>query len=77
MRVVVIASGELRRYLLDGQPERAVELASGATLADLADVLGAQPEDALLARRGRDILRDHSTLVDGDRVELFAPVGGG
>ena len=77
MRVVVAATGELRRYLLGGEPERDVELASGATLADLADALGALPDDALLARRGRDILREHSTLVDGDRVELFAPVGGG
>ena len=77
MRVVVAASGELRRYLLAGQPERAVELAADATLADLAAALGAEPEDALLARRGSDLLREHSRLADGDRVELFAPVGGG
>jgi sulfur carrier protein ThiS len=77
MHVVVAASGELRRYLLSGAPERTVELTSGATLADLADALGAHPDDALLARRGPDLLREHSALADGDRVELFAPVGGG
>ena len=77
MRVVVVASGDLRRVLLAGEPERMVELPGGATLADLASAVGAHPDDALLARRGRDILREHSPLVDGDRVELFAPVGGG
>ncbi len=77
MHVVVAAAGELRRYLLGGAPERAVHLAPGATLADLTAALGAEPEDALLARRGADVLREHSALADGDRVELFAPVGGG
>jgi sulfur carrier protein ThiS len=77
MQVVVAASGELRRYLLGGEAERAVELRPGATLADLAAAIGAEPEDAVLARRGRDVLREQSALADGDRVELFAPVGGG
>jgi sulfur carrier protein ThiS len=77
MRIVVCAFGDLRRHLLDGVPERAVELPPGATLADLTLALGAEPDDAILARRGADVLREHSALADGDRVELFAPVGGG
>jgi sulfur carrier protein ThiS len=77
MQVIVAASGELRRALLAGEPERRIELPADATLADLAAALGAHPDDALLARRGRDVLREHSRLADGDRVELFAPVGGG
>jgi sulfur carrier protein ThiS len=77
MRVLVTAYGELRRHLLGGEPERSVELCAGATLADLAGALGAGPDDAILARRGPDVLRDESHLAEGDRVELFAPVGGG
>lgn len=77
MRVVVAAYGDLRRYLLGGEPERGVELALGATLLDLAAALGAGPDDAILGRRGADVLRETSVLADGDRVELFAPVGGG
>lgn len=77
MRVLVMAYGDLRRHLLGGVPERSVELCAGATLADLASALGAGPDDAILARRGPDILRDESRLAEGDRVELFAPVGGG
>jgi sulfur carrier protein ThiS len=77
MRVVVAAYGDLRRYLLGGEPERGVDLADGATLLDLAAALGAGPDEALLARRGADLLRENSVLANGDRIELFAPVGGG
>lgn len=77
MRVVVAAYGDLRRYLLGGEPERGVDIADGATLLDLAAALGAGPDEALLARRGADVLRENSALANGDRIELFAPVGGG
>lgn len=77
MRVVVMAYGDLRRHLLGGEPERSVELSASATLADLVHTLGASPDEAVLARRGQDVLREESRLAEGDRVELFAPVGGG
>ena len=77
MRVTVEAYGELRRYLLAGEPQRDVELANGATLADLARALDAEPDDLPLARRGDAIIRDEAPLRDGDHIELFAPVGGG
>jgi sulfur carrier protein ThiS len=77
MRVVVSAHGDLRRHLLGGMAERSVDLQAGATLGDLTAALGAEPDDAVLARRGADVLRDHAALADGDHVELFAPIGGG
>ncbi|HEY7983643.1 MAG TPA: MoaD/ThiS family protein [Ktedonobacterales bacterium] len=77
MRVVVLAHGEARRYLLAGQPERAVDLPRGATLAELVTALGASPDDALLARRDGAVIREAAALAEGDRVELFLPVGGG
>lgn len=83
MRVTVEAFGELRRYLLGGAPEREVEMPTGATLADLARALDADPDDLPLVRRtasdGSDaaMLHEESELRDGDRIELFAPVGGG
>jgi sulfur carrier protein ThiS len=77
MRVVVLAHGETRRYLLSGQPERAVDLPPGATLAELMVALGASLDDALLARREGTVIRERAPLAEGDRVELFLPVGGG
>jgi len=83
MRVTVEAFGELRRYLLGGEPERVVELPEGATLADLARALDTDPDDLPLARRTLSdgsnpaMLHEESALHDGDRIELFAPVGGG
>jgi sulfur carrier protein ThiS len=77
MRVVVSAYGDLRRYLLGGMAERGVDLTVGATLADLVEALGGGADDAVLARRGADVLREDSPLGEGDHVELFAPIGGG
>lgn len=77
MRVVVSASGDLRRHLLGGSVERSVDLQAGATVGDLAQALGAGPDDALLARRGTVVLREDAALAEGDHIELFAPVGGG
>ncbi len=77
MRVTVAAYGELRRYLLGGQPERALDLPDGGTLVDLAHALDTDPDDMALDRRNGAVLRDDTPLREGDRIELFAPVGGG
>ncbi|WIG57620.1 MAG: hypothetical protein OJF49_000365 [Ktedonobacterales bacterium] len=77
MYVTVVAFGEPRRYLLGGQPERTVDLPDGATLADLAHALSADPDELPLVRRDNRVLREGIPLREGDRLELFAPVGGG
>lgn len=77
MRVTVTAFGDLRRYLLDGAPERTIELSEGATLTEVAEALGADPDELPLAHRGLEIVRETTPLHDGDQIELFAPVGGG
>ena len=78
MRVTVAAFGELRRHLLAGERERALELSEDATLADLARALAVDPEELPLARRSDGaILREDAALHDGDCIELFAPIGGG
>ncbi|HEY7781014.1 MAG TPA: MoaD/ThiS family protein [Ktedonobacterales bacterium] len=77
MRVHVATYGDLRRHLLAGAPERAIEVPTNATLGDLLAALGASPDDAILARRAAGIVREDDALADGDQVELFAPVGGG
>ncbi len=77
MRVTVAAFGDLRRHLLGGQPERELELPEGAALADVARALDADPDELPLARRDGTMLREGEPLRDGDRVELFAPIGGG
>jgi sulfur carrier protein ThiS len=77
MRVTVAAYGELRRHLLAGRPQHELELPAGATLADVASALGVEPEELALARRGDSLLKEGVPLAEGDRIELFAPVGGG
>lgn len=50
---------------------------AGATVSDLADLLGIDPKDAkLIFINGRKGDLD-SILHEGDRVGLFPPVGGG
>ncbi|HEX6799778.1 MAG TPA: MoaD/ThiS family protein [Ktedonobacterales bacterium] len=78
MRVTVSAFGDLRRHLLGGQPERELELPEGAVLADIARALDADPDELPLARYADGaVLREGDSLREGDRVELFAPIGGG
>ena len=52
-------------------------VAEGTTVANLADLIGIDPTDAkLIFINGRKAALD-SVLVEGDRVGLFPPVGGG
>jgi len=65
--------------LLEKLPENADHFAvtAGTTVADLADLLDIDHEDAkLIFINGRKGALD-SALSEGDRVGLFPPVGGG
>jgi sulfur carrier protein ThiS len=77
VRVTVSAFGDLRRHLLGGVQERTLELPEGAVLADIARALDADPDELPLARRDDAVLREGVALREGDRIELFAPIGGG
>lgn len=65
--------------LLEKLPDNAdlFSVTEGATVANLADLLGIDPKDAkLIFINGRKGALD-SVLAEGDRVGLFPPVGGG
>ncbi len=74
MRVQVKCFATLSRY---APASGAVDLAEGASVADLLAALGlAQDEVKLIFRNNRHCAVDAS-LADGDEVRLFPAVGGG
>ena len=57
-----------------------VELAQGATIADLLATLGLGPRNVIVERNGDPVARaamGTTALVDGDRLELVRAVAGG
>ena len=78
MRVVVRLFAGLRERA--GTGEQQVELAEGATAADvwasLPDGLGERPDGLVLAVNRRYAAED-TPLADGDEVALIPPVSGG
>jgi len=77
MRITVSAYGEVRRYVLNGQPMRTLDVPEGSTLKEVASVLQVNPDELLLARRSGELVRESTELHEGDYIEFFAPVGGG
>jgi molybdopterin converting factor subunit 1 len=78
MRVTVRLFAGLRERA--GAAEHELELAAGATAADvwpaLAGRLGKRPEGVLVAVNKRYV-SDDASLSDGDEVALIPPVSGG
>jgi sulfur carrier protein len=57
-----------------------VELAEGATIADLLATLGLGPKNVIVERNGEPVVRaamTTTTLAEGDRLELVRAVAGG
>ncbi|HVL27660.1 MAG TPA: sulfur carrier protein ThiS [Acidimicrobiales bacterium] len=57
-----------------------LELAEGATIADLLAALGLGPRNVIVERNGEPVVRAamaSTTLADGDRLELVRAVAGG
>jgi sulfur carrier protein ThiS len=74
IRVTVRLAGGLVHTL--GFSSREVELAAGATVAELLDAIGAEPAHALLVARDGWTIDGPDELRDGDRV-LVTPVFSG
>ena len=80
MKLAVTLWGVARR--LAGTPALSVELASGATVADLASQLASHGELARELPRcafavGDDLVPRTHRLSDGDEVAVLPPVSGG
>ena len=57
-----------------------VDLADGATIADLLATLGLGPKNVVVERNGEPVARATmatTALADGDRLELVRAVAGG
>jgi molybdopterin converting factor small subunit len=67
----------MRRYLPEGKGDFAIELAEGADLRRLLDIMDVPPGIApFIAVNGRKVVQDH-LLRDGDEVVLFTHMEGG
>ena len=58
------------------QPDRLVDLPSGATVADLLEATG-QQRDHVLVVRGRDPIPEDEALVAGESLLLLSAFSGG
>jgi len=77
MKVAVEIQGILRRP--HGSPSEQLDVPDGTTAAQLIAQLGYREREqrALRLARAGQILDPGAPLADGDRLIVFAPVGGG
>jgi molybdopterin converting factor small subunit len=78
MTVTVTFFADLRRFLPRGAtgPQR-YRLTSGATVADLLDAIGIEPETDLTAAVDSELAARDTPLHDGAEVMLLSPMEGG
>ncbi len=78
MRVTVTLHGTLRKFA-PAQASNAVtvDLADGATVADVFTRLGIPPGHAKIIVSGNQQLEPASSLRDGQEINLFPPLVGG
>lgn len=79
MRVTAKLHGTLRKYLPAGSSDNTtvVEVAEGATVADVVARLGIPSNHAKMMVSGSDHLEPTSVLHDGQELNLFPPLAGG
>jgi sulfur carrier protein ThiS len=79
IHVHVIAYGDLRRYLPEGEQDGAVHVAlpAGATVAQLLAELKMPAHETWLVNVNEVAAALEQVLMDSDRVELLLPIGGG
>ncbi len=77
MRLTVRLFGDLRRYLPDGADELLMEAPDGTTVQGMLEQAGINPQEVWLVRANKKMIPESQTLLDGDDIEVFEPVGGG
>ena len=77
MNITFSASGVLRRYIPGAGDSAVVDLPPGATVADLFQHLDMTWGEVGVIAVNRQMAGEETVLREGDRVELFAPIGGG
>ena len=64
----------------EGNPDAEVQVPAGTTVADLLDRLEIGRESTAVERNREIVPRshhEHTTLEDGDRIEIVTAIGGG
>ena len=77
MKVEVRLYATLRRYAAASNGVMTAELAEGTTVAGLMHHFGIDPAEVQLFMVNGMHSQPEQRLMDGDRVGLFPPVGGG
>ncbi len=77
MEVTFCAFGDLRRYTPGRKERMNVEIAEPATVRQLLDAVGVPWEEIGLVVVNGQLADDRCTLGEGDKVEVFSPIGGG
>lgn len=67
----------LQKYLPAGKRQVELEVAAGATVADVLAGLGVPPASVHLIRVNGEQAAPDTTLTEGDAVSVFPPVAGG
>ncbi len=77
IEITFVAFGDLRRYMPDLAERMPLELQEGTTIAQALELVGVPDQEVGLVVINEKLAQMGSELHDGDRLEVFAPVGGG
>ncbi|MCL5074542.1 MAG: MoaD/ThiS family protein [Chloroflexi bacterium] len=77
MKISIRLFGDLRRFLAPGQDTLEVVLSEGSTVHDLIRTLNLPHGEIWVVSINGTLATREQDLKDGDKVEIFAPVGGG
>lgn len=77
MRVTVQFFGDLRKYLRKGQEVIDLEVEARGTIGDLLRQLQVEEGEVWVVSLNGNIVNEASQLVEGGKVLVFPPFGGG
>lgn len=77
MQITFCAYGDLRRYTPKNQEKMALTLAEPQPISALLVQLGVPWGEVGIVAVNGSLVDEHYQVADGDKVEVFSPVGGG
>lgn len=77
MKISFCAYGDLRRYTPQNKEKLTLELPEAQPISALLLQLGVPWGEVGLVAVNGTLVDEHYLVAEGDRVEVFSPVGGG
>ncbi len=77
MRVTVKLYGNLKKYMPDHREVAQLDVEEGTTIAALLTRLGVPDHEIWISAIDDTVVSEAAELHDGNRLEVFEPVGGG